>query len=241
MTAPFPAARIPQTQRAIETRARLLDTAIETCIELGYRGATMREIARRAGLSLGNAYYYFPSKAHLVQGFYTRCQEEHGAASRAVLARERSLRGRLQGVLTAWLDVVDRHHAFAGVLFQTAADPGSPLNPFGPESAATRSDAIALFGEVVTGSGTRIPSDLAPFLPGLLWLYFMGVTLFWIHDPSPGRRRTRILMTRSAELVAVLVRLARVPGLAPARRAALRLLEGVVSRAELENSEEDQP
>ncbi len=229
MTLPTAATRAPRTRQAHETRARILDAAIEACIELGYRRATMREIARRAGVSLGNAYYYFPSKAHLVQGFYARCQHEHGEACRAVLARERSFRARLRGVLHAWLDVVDRHHAFAGVLFQTAADPGSPLNPFSPESAATRNDAIALFGEVVTGSDVRIAPDIAPFLPTLLWLYFMGITLFWIHDRSPERRRTRLLVARSAELVAVLVGLARVPALAPARRAALRLLEAVVT------------
>ena len=232
--------RTPQTPQALETRARILDVAIDACIELGYRGATMREIARRAGVSLGSAYYYFPSKAHLVQGFYARCHVEHRAACREVLAREQSLRSRLAGVFMAWLDTVDRHHAFAGVLFQTVADPGSPLNPFSPESASTRNDAIALFRDVATGADTRIPADVAPFLPLLLWLSFMGITLFWIHDTSPARSRTRRLMSGSAELVAVLVGLARVPAMAPARRVALRLLQAVVTPPDAKGVDDSQ-
>ena len=34
----------------------------------------MRAVADRAGVSLGNAYYYFGSKENLVQGFYDQMQ-----------------------------------------------------------------------------------------------------------------------------------------------------------------------
>jgi len=52
------------------TRERILDVALDLFRERGYEATTMRMIAKAAGVSLGNSYYYFPSKDHLVQSFY---------------------------------------------------------------------------------------------------------------------------------------------------------------------------
>jgi AcrR family transcriptional regulator len=218
----------PKTPKATETRERILDAAISLCIERGYAAATMREIADRAAVSLGNAYYYFPSKEHLVQGFYARCHRDHRAACASLLASTPVFRDRLRGALVAWQDQIEAFHSFAGVLFRTAADPESPLNPFSTESAGVRTDAIALFAEIVNGSRDPIPADLRPFLPVLLWAFHMGVVLFWIHDGSPGARRTRALIERGVDLICALLAVANVPGLGPARRAALRLLADVL-------------
>ena len=46
----------------------------------------MRAIAADAGLSVGNAYYYFASKEHLIQGFYDLINAQHRARSREVIA-----------------------------------------------------------------------------------------------------------------------------------------------------------
>src|SRR5919201_4564851 len=168
----------------------------------------MRAIAERAGVSLGNAYYYFRSKEHLIQAFYARTHEEHVAAWAPLLARERALESRLRGVMHAKLDTIEPYHRFAGVLFRTAADPASPLHPLSDESAPVREEATALFRETVEGSAARIPDDLRAELPRLLWLYHMGVILFWIHDTSPGRARSRRLVDQSVTLIVKLVALA---------------------------------
>ena len=62
--------------------------------ERGYAQTTMRAIAQEAGVAVGNAYYYFGSKDHLIQEFYAQSQVEHRAAAQPVLDREeRSVRG----------------------------------------------------------------------------------------------------------------------------------------------------
>lgn len=53
-------------QRAIETRAAILDAAVECLIELGYAATTTPEIARRAGVSRGAQLHHFPTKAELM-------------------------------------------------------------------------------------------------------------------------------------------------------------------------------
>ncbi|HEX2202075.1 MAG TPA: TetR family transcriptional regulator [Longimicrobium sp.] len=214
-----------KTAKGEQTRALILETALELFRERGYEETTMRAIAARAGVAVGNAYYYFRSKEDLIQHFYGRTHEELVEAAAPILRDERTFRARLRGVLRARLETIDPYHAFAGVFFRTAADPASPLNPFSEASRPVREQVVATFDEVVRGSDDlrRLPADLASELPELLWTYQMGIILFWVHDRSPGRARTRRLMERSADLVARLVKLAGNPLLAPLRKSALRL------------------
>jgi hypothetical protein len=140
------------------------------------------------------------------------------------LANAKSFVDRLRGLMHAKIDTIEPYHQFAGVLFRTAADPHSPLHPLSPESAPVREDAIAIFAEAMNGSTSRIPADLRAELPRLLWLYHMGIVLFWIHDSSPGRLRTRRLVDGTVSLIASLVSLSGNPLLRPLRKRALELL-----------------
>src|SRR4051794_16502847 len=199
------------TTKAEQTRGAIVASAMRLFRTSGYDRATMRAIAAEAGVSVGNAYYYFGSKEHLVQAFYDQLQAEHVEAAAAVLEAERGFAARLAGVLLAWLDVAEPHHAFAGQFFTNAADPGSPLSPFSPESAPARDTSIALQRQVLDGSDAKVASALRGRLPELLWLLHMGVVLFWVYDASPGQARTRALVRRSVPIVDRLLRMSRLP------------------------------
>jgi len=206
------------------TRERILETAMTLLLARGYEDTTMRAIAEEAGVSLGNAYYYFESKEQLIQAFYGRTHVEHVAACTRILESGGTLRDRLLAVMHAKLDTIEPYHRFAGALFRTAADPGSPLNPFSEESAPVREESTALFRDVVNGSTTRVPDDLRAELPRLLWTYHMGVILYWIHDRSAGRVKSRRLVDRSVDLIARLIVLGSNPLLRPVRRSILELI-----------------
>jgi AcrR family transcriptional regulator len=208
MTVPEPAARSPKAE---QTRRAIVDSAMRLFRDKGYGKTTMRAIASEAGVSLGNAYYYFGSKEHLIQAFYDQMQEQHAEAAGAVLARETVFARRLEGVLLAWLDVAEPSHEFAGQFFKNAADPASPLSPFSPESAPARDASIALFGSLVEGADLKLAPALRQELPQLLWLMQMGVVLFWVYDASPGQARSRMLVSRIVPVVDRLVRMSRLP------------------------------
>jgi len=214
-----------KTAKGEQTRALILETAMDLFLERGYEETTMRAIAERAGVALGSAYYYFRSKEQLIQAFYSRTHQEHLAQAEEVLRTEFTLRGRLVGVMRAKLRTIEPYHRFSGVLFRTAADPESPLNPFSAESLPARREATALFAEVVRGARDRsLPRDLAAELPDLLWTWHMGIILFWIHDRSSGRVRTWRLMERTADLVVRLIGLSTLPLMGPVRASVLALL-----------------
>jgi AcrR family transcriptional regulator len=217
-------AKRTKTPKGEQTRALILNSALELLAERGYEKTTMRRIAERAGVSLGNAYHYFGSKEHLIQAFYHRLHEDHLTASLPVLEKESSLKARLLSVMRLKISTLEPHHEFAGVLFKTAADPRSPLNPFAEDSAPVRRDSVKLFEELVRDTKARIPEDLRAELPYLLWLYHMGIVLFWIHDSSPKRERTYRLIDQTVDLLDKLISMASNPLVRPVRKRALKLI-----------------
>jgi AcrR family transcriptional regulator len=214
------------TARAAQTRAAIAEAALALFRERGYEAATMRAIAERAGVSTGNAYYYFGSKEELIQEFYDRNQAAHLAASRAVLDSEPDLEARLAGTLRALVGVLEPYHDFAATLYKHAAEPRSPLSPFSPESSPAREAAIALYREVIDGSSARVSRELRDRLPELLWLFSLGIILYWVYDSSPGAERTFRLIDATVPLAGRLVAAARLPVL----RATVRDLLAVIDQ-----------
>jgi AcrR family transcriptional regulator len=213
-----------KTPKGEQTRELILKSALDLLGEHGYEKTTMRAIAKRAGVSLGNAYHYFGSKELLIQAFYHRLHEEHLAVTRPALGRETTFKGRLLTVMRLKISTLEPYHEFAGVLFKTAADPHSPLNPFAHDSAPVRSDSIKLFAELVRDTKARIPDELRVELPYLLWLYHIGIILFWIHDASTKRARTYHLIDQTVDLLDKLISLASNPLMRPVRKRALKMV-----------------
>ena len=50
--------------------------------------------------------------------------------------------------------------------------------------------------------------ELSPtgwWTPHIFWIYYLGVLLYWLHDPSPGKQQTLAFLDRSLKIgVAVL-------------------------------------
>ncbi|HET6977526.1 MAG TPA: TetR family transcriptional regulator [Pyrinomonadaceae bacterium] len=221
-----------KTGKGEQTRALILETALEMFRERGYDESTMRAIAQKAGVSLGNAYYYFRSKEFLIQAFYQRLHDTHIEAALPALEHDKTLKARLLTAMRTKIDTMKPYHQFAGVLFKTAANPKSPLNPFGDESDPVRTQSIQLFEKVLDGATARIPKDLRAELPYLLWVYSMGIVLFWIHDSSRSHRRTYRLIDHTVELLDKLIHLASNPFMRPLRKQALRLVDELRDAAE---------
>ena len=195
-----------------QTRQRVAETALRMFREIGFEQTTMRAIAAEAGVAVGNAYYYFASKDELVQELYQQIQADHAARAAEALDGIHDLRDRLKATLHAGLDTMAPYHRFGAEFIATAIRPTSPTNPFNPASSDARKAAQQIFVDVVEGATPAPPRRLRSELPGLLWMAYMGVTLFWVYDTSEGQRRTRMLVDGIAPLVARGVSLARIPG-----------------------------
>jgi AcrR family transcriptional regulator len=69
-------ARRSQSERREETRGRLLDATIESLIEVGYAGTTIRRVTEVAGVSQGAQSHHFPHRVDLVTSAFERLAEQ---------------------------------------------------------------------------------------------------------------------------------------------------------------------
>lgn len=121
------------------TRERLLDAAAVLFAERGYRGATLREIADRAGANMAAANYYFGSKQALylavAQAQFVDVEAalvERGASVPEPAALERLSRDELAELLRARVEILletllasDRPHG--ALVMRELSDPSDAL------------------------------------------------------------------------------------------------------------------
>jgi len=192
-----------------DTRAKITQTAIESFRERGYDQTTIRLLASEAGISVGNAYYYFPTKNHLVQELYLRVQADHLDRVHEAFGSNTDIAKRLEIAMLCGLDATGPYHDSAPGFLAAAIAPTSAVSPFGADAAESRRMAIQVFQEVVDGCTNTIPADLKRQLPELLWLAYMGLTLFWVYDMSEGQAKSRSLARAGSKLFGAALPLAR--------------------------------
>lgn len=200
------------------TRARISAAAIESFTTRGYTDTTMRSIAEQAGVSVGNAYYYFPSKEHLVQALYEQVQREHEGLARERLDGVTALVDRLRIVYLSGLDALASYRAVAPGFLTAMIPPDSPLNPLSTESSPARDLTIGLFRDAVAGAQHRLPDDVAAPLPEALLVGHLALVLRWTYDSSPEQAKTRALVTSGLRLLGLALPFVRVPGVHSAVR-----------------------
>jgi len=213
------------THKAEETALRILEGALELFRQEGFDSATMRDIARKAGVATGAAYYYYPSKDAIVMDFYRRSSAEMQPGIEAALEGVSGIEARLRELIRAKLAHFAPNRSVLRALLKNGADPRHPLSPFSPETREVREADIAWFRRILADCGVRIPRDLEADLPGVLWFYQMGVIFFWVIDDSPRQARTERLLALSSKTVAGLIRFSALPLMRPLRKTALQLIE----------------
>lgn len=205
------------------TRAQILLTALETFRRRGMEAATMREIAKAAGVALGAAYYYFPSKEAIVLAYYDSVQAEHRQKATAALPEgSHSMVERLRIVFHAKLDILRGDRKLLGTLFRYTGEPEHPLSVLGAGTRKNREESIAVFALAL--GDEEMPADVRVMLPRFLWALHMGVLLYFIYDDSPNQQRTRKLCDGLLQLCARALPLVNFPLLKPVRGSLFALL-----------------
>jgi AcrR family transcriptional regulator len=193
-------------RKSVATRRRLLDRALALFIERGVAATTMRDIARAANLSLGAAYYYFPSKNALLFAYYEDKQEE----LEAIAARATgSVRERLGTILHGELETIRPHRALLASIVQHLVDPSDPLSAFSAQTRAPRDRAIGVFASALAGS--QLPAEVVPLAAHALWLLSLGLMLVYINDRTPGETRTHGLVDDALDLIVPVLPFAATP------------------------------
>jgi AcrR family transcriptional regulator len=226
--------RSKPASKSERTEAAIIEAALDLFASQGYESTTMRQIAQRAGVSVGNSYYYFASKDAIVQTLYEQFSIITFAAGMDRIANVETLADRIAVAMLTWVDVMAPYRKFGAAFFKSATDFGSPVSPFSAESAHIRKHSYELWRTVLDGAsdtndlGTVDPQT-AERLPQLLWLYALAMVAVWSQDPTPTSERTERLIRQSAPLVAQIVKLAHNPLFATAAGQFVGLIDEIAS------------
>ena len=212
----------PATDKGEQTRDHIFRTALQVFREQGFDSTTMQEVASRAGLAKGAAYYYFPSKEAIIQAYYETVQAEQERLCAQAFARTTVLRDRLAVAMNSKFDLAQDDRKLLGVVFRYTGEPDHPLSCLGQGTAEIRRRATQVFRDAIAPE--KLPRDLQQLLPIALWALQMGLLVMFLYDTSKEQQRTRRLAGGALDLTLKLLGLARLPVLKPVRTKVLALL-----------------
>ena len=184
------------TEKSTKTRQRLQKKALVLFQKKGVEATTMRDIAKAAGMSLGAAYYYFPSKEALVFAY----DEDNQADLEAVAAAATgTLRERLGAIFHGKLETIRPQRKMLAAIVQRLVDPSDPVGAFSAQTRAVRDRAMAVLERVLADA--NVPAEVLPLTTRALWLLQMALMLVYVNDDSPNEKRTHGLVDDALDMI----------------------------------------
>ena len=204
------------------TRRKLLERALKLFQQRGVEATTMRDIAKASGMSLGAAYYYFPSKEALVFAYY----EDNQAELETLVERATgTVRERLGIIFHGKLETIRPQKKMLAAIVQRLIDPTDPVGAFSAQTRSVRDRSLAVFEAALTGGS--LPATVIPFAARALWLMQMALMLVFVTDDSPHEQRTHRLVDEALDMIVPML-----PLLAtPMGAAMVDKINGALSRA----------
>jgi AcrR family transcriptional regulator len=197
-----------QTAQGAAARDRLYATAIQMIGDRGYEATTLRHIAKKADVSVGLLYRYFPSKHAVVLALYDSLSIDYAHEASAMPAGK--WRDRFLFALKASLRVLTPHRVALRALTPVmVGDPHEGI--FAASNAFSRVRVQSVFEQAVTGASDAPKQPFAEALGRLLYLIHLAVLLWWLLDRSAKQRATAALVALTEQLLPSAALALRVP------------------------------
>ncbi|MCX5562127.1 TetR/AcrR family transcriptional regulator [Streptomyces sp. NBC_00038] len=153
-------------------RARLIETGVELVSAEGAQALTLREIARRAGVSHGAPRRYFPTHLELLSAIARRGFTDLGArAAESVAGEASSPRAQLTTLGRVYLDFALTNRGMYELMFRHDLLESGRLG--------LRETSLPLFGALVELVGQVRPEADAQVVAGALWANLHGIAQLW--------------------------------------------------------------
>lgn len=198
--------KVTQKQR-LATRKKIIAAAVEIIILKGVKSATMREIAKAAGIGDATIYNYFPTKDAIVYGYYEDCldaavEQVKGIEGFEGYSLQEQLQSLVETVLTLFL--ADREFVqttFTQIFFG--------LSPGHTRLKPIRRQFFLIIGEIFQAAEAReeIPEIVfSEILNQLFWDYFIAMVAYWLRDGSDQFTDTTVLIDLSLDLICTVIK-----------------------------------
>lgn len=107
----------PLSGRGQETRAAIMDAAYQLFVRHGFHGTSMRQIAMKAGVSLGAAYNHFASKQDIFRALLVEHSPYRSIVEALPAPQAESAAATLQGVMQDAIEILARNSDFFRLVF----------------------------------------------------------------------------------------------------------------------------
>ncbi len=191
------------TQSAKEkTKVKILQSAVDLIIEKGFDNASLREMAKNAGVSNPTIYNYFPSKEKLL---YAYIEQKHKEAVATIQEIEDfytyTLREQLQTLIETELELYLEDREFiiqiADMVFHSS---GLKMGKFYETNALFIETVEEMLNIAIEAEEIAEP-PFKEHLPKLFWDYYIMVVAYWVKDDSEMFENTTQFIDHSLGLV----------------------------------------
>lgn len=115
-------AKVVELRRPGDTRDRVLQVAQALFAERGYRGASLRDIAKRIGIKAPSLLHHFPSKQQLYLAVLDKMFESLEDAANAIAWGRESRQERMRQAVAGAVDFIASHPDFVRIMWKEMAD-----------------------------------------------------------------------------------------------------------------------
>lgn len=151
---------------------RLIEVGVDLVTREGAQALSLREIARRAGVSHGAPRRYFPTHLELLSAIARRgFADLQDRATAAVGDSEAGPRAQLTTLGRVYLDFALGHRGMYELMFRHDLLESNRLG--------LRETSLPMFGALVDLVGRARPEADAPVVAGALWANLHGIAQLW--------------------------------------------------------------
>jgi len=195
------------TQSAKEkTKIKILEEAVNLIIEKGFKNASMREIAKNAGVSNPTIYNYFPTKEKIL---YAYVEQKHKETAMILQEIEDfhtyTLREQLQTLIETELELYLEDREFilqiADMVFHSG---GLKLDSLYRNNKIF-TDMVADMLSIAIEAGEIPTPPFEEHLPRLFWDYYIMVVAYWVKDDSEMFENTTQFIDHSLGVIEALL------------------------------------
>lgn len=184
-----------------ENRRKIIEATVDLTVAKGLKSATMREIAKKAGLGDATIYNYFPTKETIVYGYY---EDRFDAVIEKLKAisdfHEYTFQEQLQTFFEAKLELFLNDREF---LEQTFKKTFFALSHQYSRIRPMKDKFMAIMDDILTNAveAEEIPDQVFRELTmQMFWEYYIGMVMYWLKDDSSHFESTSILLDKSLDL-----------------------------------------
>jgi AcrR family transcriptional regulator len=189
-----------------ENRDAIIQAAVDLVIENGYKSATMRAMARKAGLGDATIYNYFPTKESILFAYYEdklseACESLSGIAG----FEEYNFQEKLQELFETTLETFLADREFVQETFRLVFYPVTPYRDIKRIMAHFNACLDSIFDSAIEAEEIEEP-PFRDMTNHFFWDYFVGVVVYWLKDTSEQFTDTSDLINKTMDLACTILK-----------------------------------